>query len=287
MGWADQVRGFQLLSEKLQRFWACPGEQRGIPRVSRWRRSKTPLHFNPSSSALICSLHCRFHWNKASPPLKKIPWAPVTAVHPRPLPQGSWLPMNVWLRSLSGPGCLSYFGDILVWSQRTDNWYLASGQESWCYQCGLQDGATGPCRECDFQRKFSKSLRKCLTTGKKFKKGSQLICMADGWNRIPPVLLQGLQASPAIDCCISNASPSPCTQHCWDSYKSGGPETKGSKLKRMGPKKVVHCGFPLGQEKPGKCCSKVVFSYLMKIHVWAVWLQGNLLTSSESPVLPL
>lgn len=132
--------------------------------MSRWRRSETPLPLQASSSALICFLHCRFYWNKASPPLKKLPWAPVTAVPPRPLPQGSWLPTNVWLRSLSGPGCLSYFGDTLACSQRTDNWDLASGQESWCHQCGLRAGATGPRRECDLQRKFSKSLRKRLAT---------------------------------------------------------------------------------------------------------------------------
>lgn len=110
--------------------------------------------------------------------MKKLPWAPVTAVPPRPLPQGSWLPTNVWLRSLSGPGCLSYFGDTLVCSQRTDNWDLASGQESWCHQCGLRAGATGPRRECDLQRKFSKSLRKRLATGSSSRRAARVSLFA-------------------------------------------------------------------------------------------------------------
>lgn len=181
MGWAGQVRGFQLLSEKLQRFWA-PWGTVWIPRGCPGGEDLRPHSgFEPSSSALICFLHCRFHWNKASPHLKKVPWAPVTSVPPRPLPQGSWLPMNVWLRSLSGPGCLSYFGDMLVCSQRTDNWDLASGLESWCYQYGLQDGATGPYRECYFQRKFSKSLRKCLATGWAVQERQPASAYLHGW----------------------------------------------------------------------------------------------------------
>lgn len=80
--------------------------------------------------------------------------------------------------SAGGPGPNQDLAKAFVWlwvpqllwrhvslSQRPEDRDRAWSQESWCYQCGLQDGATEPCRECDFQRKFSKSLRKWLEAG--------------------------------------------------------------------------------------------------------------------------
>lgn len=124
----------------------CLGEQRGVigdTEVEIW-----DLHscINPSISALICLLHWRFHLNKASSALREVRWSPVAAAPSRPLPEGSWPPIYIWLRPLCDPGCLSYLGLLQVSSQRAENWDLASGQESWCYQCGLWDGATGPCK---------------------------------------------------------------------------------------------------------------------------------------------
>lgn len=82
----------------------------------------------------------------------------------------------------------------LLWrhaSWLTEDWGLGSGFESGALVLSVwvQDGVTGPFRECNFQRKFSKSLRKRLETGWQLVKCSQhqLICMADGWNRILPV----------------------------------------------------------------------------------------------------